>query len=314
MPDSIGQGGFPNNINIGHEHLDIATGFTYQYLGGRPGQLVNWKVIGGAAETNPNTTGWTNRHAGAFWFNTAEGRFKGWDGSAIITIQLTGQEVVAYKTRFFVEDDFSSGGQTSTIIGVLGWNTFGLGAGSTYSIIQPLVSSVHVGRVGIGQLQAAAGGVGNGIILTPDGIGFYNSTLDQLHDMRWIVCPIVTDADCIFRFGIGFETNLEPPTQSIMVQKNAVDTTWQCTVRDSIGTTTVDTGIPIVAGQYYSCRMQRISSSLIRFTINDAVFDITTNVSSTTQCQPFILCKTNSLLAKQLAFDYFNWLVPVTRT
>lgn len=313
MPDSIGQGGFPNNINIGHEHLDTASGFTYQYLGGRSQLLVNWKPIGGASAIDPDTTNWDNRHTGAFWFNIAEQRFKGWNGTAVITIQLTNQEQVAYKTRFYVEDDFSSGGQSSSTIGMLGWNTFNIAGGGTFTLLQPTPGSIHSGRIGIGQLQATAGGVGNGIDLTIDGIGFYNSALDLLHDMRWIVCPITADSDTLIRFGLGFETNLEPPSQSIMFQKNAVDTTWKCVVRDNIGTTTVDTLIPIVAGQYYVCRLNRISSALIRFSIDDATFDVTTNTSSVTQCQSFILIKTNSLLAKQVAFDYFNWLVPLTR-
>jgi hypothetical protein len=314
MPDSVGGGGFPNNINIGHEHLDMSTGFTYQYLGGRSQTLSNWMVIGGASSSDPNTSGWDNRQAGSMWFNTSEQRFKGWNGSAVFTVQITNQESVAYKTRFFVEDDFSSGGQSSATIGMLGWNTFNIAGGGTFTLLVPLISNVHAGRIGIGQLQATAGGVGNGIALTIDGIGFYNSTFDLLHDLRWIVCPIVTDADSIFRFGIGFETNLEPPTQSLMFKKDAADVNWQCVSRDVSGTNTVDTGIPVVAGQYNTFRINRISASLVRFSINDTTFDLTSNVSQTIQCQPFILCKTNSLVAKQLAFDYFNWLVPVTRS
>ncbi len=83
MPDSTGGAGFPNNINIGHEHLNIINGLIYQYLGDRPGELVNWKPIGGATNDDPNTTGWSERHAGAMWFNKSSRVYKFWDGSAI---------------------------------------------------------------------------------------------------------------------------------------------------------------------------------------------------------------------------------------
>ena len=49
MPDSVGAGGFPNNINIGHEHLDISTGFKRTRIGyerflmiGRVGGWSEW--------------------------------------------------------------------------------------------------------------------------------------------------------------------------------------------------------------------------------------------------------------------------------
>lgn len=51
MPDSVGGGGFPNNINVGHEHLNTVSGRTYQYQGGVYMDALNWK-----------NCGWSNAH------------------------------------------------------------------------------------------------------------------------------------------------------------------------------------------------------------------------------------------------------------
>ena len=89
MPDSVGAGGFPNNINIGHEHLDISSGFTYQYTGGVSSNILNWRIIGGSSPTDPSTSGWTSKQAGAEWFNTSERVYKYFDGFVVRTFEST---------------------------------------------------------------------------------------------------------------------------------------------------------------------------------------------------------------------------------
>ena len=108
MPDSVGAGGFPNNINIGHEHLDISTGFTYQYAGGVSSNILNWKIIGGVTSTDPSTVGWGAKQVGAEWFNTSSASFKGWDGTQVITLMSLETQAMLYKTEMFVEDDILS--------------------------------------------------------------------------------------------------------------------------------------------------------------------------------------------------------------
>lgn len=121
MPDSVGAGGFPRNINIGHEHLDLSSGFTYQYQGGVPTDILSWKIIGGVTQTSPSTSGWGIKQLGAMWFNSNDRAFKYWDGTAIQTILSTYTQENTYKTRLFLEDDFVSGGGATGEIGALGW-------------------------------------------------------------------------------------------------------------------------------------------------------------------------------------------------
>lgn len=85
-----GGGGFPRNINIGHEHLNIVNGLTYQYQGDSPDNSLNWKIIGGSLNTDPSTIGWGSKQLGAMWFNKSEKVFKYWNGLNVIILgQLT---------------------------------------------------------------------------------------------------------------------------------------------------------------------------------------------------------------------------------
>lgn len=86
MPDSVGAGGFPRNINIGHEHLDLSSGFTYQYQGGVPTDILSWKIINGVSATDPSPLGWGTKQLGAMWFNRTSHQYKYWNGISIIVL------------------------------------------------------------------------------------------------------------------------------------------------------------------------------------------------------------------------------------
>lgn len=88
MPDSsgsVGNGsGFPKNVNIGHEHLDNVTGFTYQFQGGGDSQQVlNWKIVDGVTGTDPSTVGWGAKQLGSKWYNSVSRSFKFWNGQNV---------------------------------------------------------------------------------------------------------------------------------------------------------------------------------------------------------------------------------------
>ena len=83
MPDSVGGGGFPNNINIGHEHLNTVSGLTYQYQGGVYTDALNWKIIDGVTPTDPSTSGWGAKQLGAKWYNSTANTYKYWNGTSI---------------------------------------------------------------------------------------------------------------------------------------------------------------------------------------------------------------------------------------
>lgn len=304
MPDSVGAGGFPNNINIGHEHLDISSGFTYQYAGGVPSNILNWKIIGGVTPTDPSTVGWGAKQIGAEWFNTSINRFMGWNGSQIITLMTLEEQVVYFKSQLFIEDDFVSGTTLNSTMGALNWGVFSIGSGSV-SIVQPSASPLDAGRVGIIALTAAAGGIGNGVDVTMSQIGNYTWTPDLSYDMTFNMRPVDTDTDTLVRIGAGFETNLEPPTLGNYFEKAFADTTWFAVTND-IGITRLNTGIPFTA-QWITGRIRRLNSTTIRFTLNEQDFDISTDLSGASQAfQVFMLLKTNSVASKTFRIDYMS--------
>lgn len=305
MPDSVGAGGFPNNINIGHEHLDISTGFTYQYAGDVPSNILNWRIIGGSTPTDPSIVGWTSKQAGAEWFNTSERVYKYFDGFVVRTFESTAYIYTRYKTDYFVEDDMATGSQnSSSIIGSLNWFLFNVAGGGSYSVI----SQSTPGRVGVGRLAATAGGAGNGIVLTPAQIGSFLINLGDSYSFTMILSPAVTDLNTIFRAGMGFQTNLEPPTTGVYFEKGINDTTWHA-VSNNGAITNVDTGIPIVAGTFSTFNITKDFSgntgSIVYSIDGVAVASISTNINAGT-AQAFLLSKTNDAAAKSIDIDYFS--------
>lgn len=85
MADSVG-GAFPRGINVGHIHMNNVDGFVYRYLGDVPTNPLNWVIIGGAADNDPSTVGWTTRQDGATWFNKTLNTFRAWDGTQVVTV------------------------------------------------------------------------------------------------------------------------------------------------------------------------------------------------------------------------------------
>lgn len=304
MPDSVGGGGFPNNINSGHEHLDQVSGFTYQYQGGSPvSSSLNWKIIDGVTPTPPSTSGWGSKQLGAKWFNSAQSAFKGWNGTQIVTFMTLEEQIAYFQSQFFVEDDFATGSGLANLTGgQLGWGVFTLGAAGTVTNVAP-VAGVDNGRVGIVQLNAAAGGAGNGVDITMSQIGNYTWQPDLNYDITWVVRPVETDTDTLLRIGVGFETNLEPPTLGNYFEKAFADTNWFAVTNDA-SITRVDTGVPYAA-QWMTARIRRTSASNIRFTIGGVTKDISTDLSGGAQSfQAFALIKTNSASAKTARIDY----------
>jgi len=77
---------FPRDVNVGHIHFNTINGLYYRYLGGIPTDSLNWVIFSGATNSDPDTTGWTTRQDGAFWFNKVENTFKSWNGTVIVVV------------------------------------------------------------------------------------------------------------------------------------------------------------------------------------------------------------------------------------
>jgi hypothetical protein len=100
MPDSAGEG-FPNNVQVGHEHLHLSTGYIYQYLGGTPSNPVSWRIARGV---NAACQIFTNRSIIPIDTNPLLLTYDGegivenmsWDGSGRILINIPGIYIMTH--------------------------------------------------------------------------------------------------------------------------------------------------------------------------------------------------------------------------
>jgi len=86
MPESYGSTFPTSGVQQGVRHVDSGTGLIYRYIGGDPSNSLNWLVDGGQTSSDPDTTGWGTRHAGANWYNTTTQRQVEWIGTVIRTV------------------------------------------------------------------------------------------------------------------------------------------------------------------------------------------------------------------------------------
>ena len=86
MPNFKGESFPASGVRTGDTLFQTSTGLVYIFLGGDSTDQLNWRVQGGQIAGDPDTTGWTDRQRGAFWFNTTLEGFRGWNGDAIIYI------------------------------------------------------------------------------------------------------------------------------------------------------------------------------------------------------------------------------------
>ena len=189
MPDSVGAGGFPRNINIGHEHLDLSSGFTYQYQGGVPTDVLNWKIINGVSATDPSPLGWGTKQLGAMWFNNSEKVYKFWDG---VQVKTLGVSAMAQET-FLVNGTFTVPANITTIYltgcagggGGAGGHSAdpggggGGGEGGESISMMPVtvtpgsILTITIGAGGVGGIAGAAGNIGANTTIAGLPIGTY---------------------------------------------------------------------------------------------------------------------------------------------
>lgn len=77
-------GAFSPGKNVGDVHYDVRTGSAWIFLGDTYSNWLNWRLSGGKLSSRPDTSEWTNKHAGAFWYNSETGQFEGFNGEVVV--------------------------------------------------------------------------------------------------------------------------------------------------------------------------------------------------------------------------------------
>ena len=271
MPDSVGAGGFPRNINIGHEHLDLSSGFTYQYQGGVPTDVLNWKIINGVSATDPSTSGWGIKQLGAMWFNSTIRQWRGWNGIQITSMLSEYERDTLYRSGIFLEDDFVSGTATNGQIGALGW-------GSSNGTVATLPSTSS----NIGIVQKSTGAVAN-TVSSIQLLLLNNAVISASfnHTITFIVRPTTVDTDIEMRIGMFSAVTSNPPLNGIYFEKLSGDTTWfGATIRNGVSSR-INTGIPITTNfATFSYNYNPTRDSVIFSYNNEAVGEHFTDIPS----------------------------------
>ena len=298
MPDSVGAGGLPSNINVGHEHLDLVSGFTYQYQGDVPSNLLNWKIINGVSPTDPSVVGWGSNQLGATWYNVIEGVYKFWDGTKIQTIITLASLSERYKTSLLMEEDFISGSVSGGQQGQYGWATSG--AGGTFSYVPSITPNIGLARLITGAVIGQFISIFNLSSINP-------LLLNVDHQAIWVIRLINNDLDIAVQLGLTPSPTQMPPQNGIYFEKRFADVTWQATCIIANVATTVDTGV-LCDTNFHSFKYEVISGVAFFYIDNILVATISTNVynGSGRACAQL---QTNTTATKELYIDYFQYYV-----
>jgi hypothetical protein len=293
MPDSVGGGGFPRNINIGHEHLNLIDGLTYQYQGGVPTDVLNWKVIGGATAVDPSMVGWGPQHAGSMWFNSNERAYKFWDGVRIQTLRARPNELDAYRSDFLIEEEFVSGSIFSNTVGSWGWGL----SGGTFAYVNS--SEPNIGQASL--TTGSAPGNSSSIFT----VSSVNSLFTSIpHQCIWIMKLNQNDANTLVQFGISSQPTSFPPLAGAFFEKDFANTTWQIVTA---------TGSRNAQSTSFPCDT---NFHTFKYIFKGGVYSFfidNINVGESTQNLPidtsrgFAQVQTNAAASKVITVDYFQY-------
>ena len=305
MADSGGNNFPVKGINVGHIHQDLIGGGIYRYLGGTPTDIANnWLLFDGEISSDPDTSSWGTRQDGAKWFNTADNRFKGWNGSAIIardtqavsgavsTIQnngtaLTQRDILNFVGKGFVADDNSSASRvrifdprSMTYIqdDFIGGNLVSGSVGELLWYYDNLTLTYPSGSIlsHPGTVQLSVAGLVSAIQMNGD-------TSEILDPADFFDCEFIfklNNNDSATAVKIGFMT---PPltfavTNGIFIEKKQADTSFFGVTRAA---STESRTAAIIASDtnWHSFRVRRNSSTVIAYSIDSGTeVTLTTNI------------------------------------
>lgn len=297
MSDSVGGGGFPRNINIGHEHLNLIDGLTYQYQGDVPTNVLNWKIIGGVTATDPSTIGWSSAQLGAIWYNSQDNVYKYWNGTDIITISASPFQY-NYKTMSAMQDDFISGGNSSLVVGILGWF---LSGGTSLNSSEENAPGI------ISRVTGTTANTNTLMILS----GSQNILPFNAEKTLLFIARTQNDSEVTARIGASNSFTSVQPGTGVYFEKLPADTTWFIVARNSNVETRIDTFIPVKNSIFdtFEILLQSENTAAIMKINNKVVGTLTTNTPTAVFITPGVHIINASTTSKTLSVDYFQLVI-----
>ena len=203
-----------------------------------------------------------------------------------------------YRRTAFIEDEFMSGGVTTTTVGSLGW-IFSSGATAAQS-----AEANHPGI--IKRSTGAASGTNAFTYLGP---GSTNTTFlgSSQFDLVWVFRLNNNDAFTAFMVGVGLTTQAD----LIVLEKAAADTNFFCRTRTSSNQTKTDTNVAVDTN-WHSVRIKRTATQAA-FWFDNALVATNTAHLTTAAITPFCLITNSEAADKSIDLDYFSLSLDVVR-
>lgn len=299
MTNSTGKG-FPTaNLQIGHTLCDIDDGSLWKYIGGLPSNPTSWILLNGLINGDPDLTVWTQSQAGSIWFNNNLKTYFGWTGSERMSIAFgIGMNLYAYKRRFTLQDDFTTGGQPTGTIGDLGWNSNGT------LVVRP----GEVNHPGVIRLDTGA------VSGTHERLNFSLSSAFNVgfnHEITWVLILNTVDANTTVRIGAANSVAGAPPNNGIYFEKLDADTNWFAVTRANGTQTRTDTGVAISTA--YTAFKYVFNGTSVAFSINDTLVATNTTTIPIGLMSPYTYIINSAAASKTLDVDYFEIIAETER-
>jgi hypothetical protein len=286
MADSIGRGFPTSGINAGHIFFNAESESLWAYIGGNPRVSSSWKLLLGSFETDPDTSTWGVNQAGAMWYNSSQGMFKGWIGTSVVIVSQVNPHNTVYQN-----EDFLGGTVASGQLGKLGWQIFGPASRPTAVINNPgqVRSTTAAGSPG-----ATAG------IFIPE----VNNVLAQrAFDIAFIYRAVQVDSDTELRAGMSQGAAITP-TEGVFFRKLGAQTTWQAVCVTGGTETSVNTGVQVDT-DYHFFRIRNVNGVMMFNIDSSPNFSIATNIPAVAMVV-IAMVGTLSAAAKSCDVDYFE--------
>jgi hypothetical protein len=225
-------------------------------------------------------------------------------GSKFSDVVRRSEEVQRAGGGLYLADDFVGGLLTTGDIGALGWQFVNGTAPTTQAAV--------AGRPGILRMDTSAtSGTRQYLWVGSSATVGQILPADYFHIIM-MVRMTQTDANTVFRMGLGNSANADPPADGIFIEKLLADTQWFGVTRSASSQTRTSQLGTVSAGTWIKARFRRISATQIGFTIStsfapdNGTEGVLTATIPTTALVPFLMIGNSAAASKTADIDYFE--------
>lgn len=210
---------------------------------------------------------------------------------------LTQQQsnLYTFQSTIAIQEDFLTGGTSSTNIGNLGWTSSG-------TITVP---ASETNRLGIVKLDTTA------VSATVARIHFNQAVaIDPALPtiLKWTLRLNTNDANTTLRFGAQNSAAGNPPAEGIYIEKLDADTNWFCITRAGAVQTRTDSTVAVTTN--FTAFSYTRNSSGVQFSINNVnVCSLMTTNIPTVFISPEVFIINSAAASKTVDLDYFQLFI-----